>query len=89
VIALPPSEAGADQLNVAEASPGESATLVGAPGAVAGVTDAPDAAGPVPTALVAETEKAYEMPFVRPEIVQASGPVFQVHVLPPGAADAV
>jgi hypothetical protein len=40
---------------------------VGAPGTVAGVTAAEAAeAGPVPTALIAETVKVYAVPFVKP-----------------------
>ena len=69
MIALPPSE-GAAQLTTAAALPAVAVTFVGAPGTVAdevGVTefDAADA-GPVPTALVADTLNVYAVPFVSP-----------------------
>ena len=58
MIGEPPVEAGAVQVTVAWALPRRAATLVGAPGTVAGVTAALAAlAGPVPTALVAATLK--------------------------------
>lgn len=47
-------------------------TPVGAPGTVAGVTDAEGSdAGDEPTAFVATTLNRYALPFTRPEIVQA------------------
>ena len=69
MIGLPPSE-GAAQVTTAEASPAVALTPVGAAGANAdavGVTefDAADA-GPVPTALVADTLNVYAVPFVSP-----------------------
>jgi len=58
VIELPPSDAGAVQVTVADPLPGVAATPVGAPGVVAGVTgeDAADAS-PAPTAFMARTVK--------------------------------
>jgi hypothetical protein len=52
----PPSSAGAVQVTVAEAPPGTTVAIAGAPGTVAGVT-ASEAAepGPVPTAVTART----------------------------------
>ena len=60
-MALPPLEAGAVQVTVAEALPAVAVPMVGAPGTVAGavgVTELEAAeAGPVPTALIAATVK--------------------------------
>jgi hypothetical protein len=57
--------------------------IVGAPGSVAGVTEA-DAADeiPDPVAFVADTVKVYAVPFVRPVTVHDSDAV--VHVKLPG-----
>ena len=64
------------------------ATDVGAPGTVAGITaDDADDAALVPTLFVAVTVNVYDVPFVKPETVQAAViglPVFDVHVKPPG-----
>jgi hypothetical protein len=58
-------------------------TAVGAPGIVAGVTALLLAdADPVPKALVAVTEKVYEVPLVSPVTMQAVAAVVQVR--PPG-----
>jgi hypothetical protein len=66
VIALP-FDAGAVHDTVAWPLPGVAVTLVGAPGAAAGVTalDAADA-GPFPIAFVAVTVNVYAVPFVSP-----------------------
>jgi hypothetical protein len=84
VIVLPPFEAGALQVTVAEASPAVAATPVGAPGTPAGVTalDAAEA-GPVPTTVVAVTVKVYRVPLVSPVTVAVRAPVVQVAVKPP------
>jgi hypothetical protein len=71
VIALPPFD-GAVQDTTAWASPAAAVTPVGAAGAVApaGVTAEEAAeAGPVPTALVADTVNVYAVPLVRPVTV--------------------
>ena len=64
------------------------ATIVGAPGTVAGVTvfDGADA-GPVPTALVAVTVKVYAAPLVRPATVM--GDAAPLALMPPGEELAV
>ena len=57
-MAAPPLLAGAVHETVAEALPATPVTLVGAPGTVAGVTDAEAAeAAPIPALLVAFTVK--------------------------------
>ena len=71
VIGLPPS-VGALQVTTAVVLPGAADTLVGAVGAVAaaGTTGSDGAeAGPVPTALVADTRNVYAVPFVSPVTV--------------------
>ena len=75
-------------VNETEALPRVPATDVGAPGIVAGITaeEAVDAAL-VPTEFVVVTVNVYDVPFVKPETVQAAViglPVFDVHVKPPG-----
>ena len=56
MIALPPFEAGADQETTTEESPNTPDTPVGAPGTVAGTTDADaEDAEPVPALFVAVT----------------------------------
>jgi hypothetical protein len=72
VIALPPSEAGAVQETVAEASSAVAETPVGASGAVAGAAgvtlfEAAESA-PAPTPFTACTLNVYAVPFVRLEI---------------------
>ena len=58
MIGAPPVSVGAVQLTVAEALPAVAVPIVGAAGAVAGVTLLEAAeAGPVPAALVAATVK--------------------------------
>jgi hypothetical protein len=58
VIADPPFEAGAVQVTVAEAFPGVTVRMVGAPGTVSGVTVFEGLeATPTPTTLVALTVK--------------------------------
>ena len=58
VMGEPPVDVGAVQVTVAVPLPAVAATADGAPGTVIGITelDAPEA-GPVPTALMAATEK--------------------------------
>jgi len=86
VIGLPPS-AGADQLTVAVAFPGDALTDVGAPGTVGGapgVTGLEGADGrPVPTEFVAVTVKVYGVPLVRGETVHVRAPEV-VQWRPPG-----
>ena len=55
-MAAPPLDTGADHVSVAWAFPPVTFSNVGAPGIVAGVTDAVPA-GPFPTLFVATTEK--------------------------------
>ena len=62
-----PPFGGAVQLIVAEEFPPVAVTLVGGPGRVPGVTTLDSFEFcPVPTELVAATEKAYELPLVKP-----------------------
>jgi hypothetical protein len=67
VMALPPFDAGGDQVTVAEALPPVALADVGAPGLVKGVTafDAADG-GLDPCAFWAVTVNVYVEPFVRP-----------------------
>jgi len=101
VTALPPVEAGADQLMMADALPATAETPVGGSGTAAGTTafDGADAA-PVPTLLVALTVKVYDVPLVRPVIVTGdpetvtvapllATTVYDVIVLPPLETGAV
>jgi hypothetical protein len=69
-MASPPFEAGAVQATATCVSPRVAAPIVGAPGTVAGVTDA-DAVDdePVPPALIAATLNVYAVPFVKPVTV--------------------
>jgi hypothetical protein len=68
---LPPVFVGAAQLTVAEALPLAGASMVGIPGVVAGVTLAEEFENePVPTILMAATEKVYASPLVSPVTVQ-------------------
>jgi len=85
-MALPPLDAGAVQLNHRL---GVCLRLrfapVGAPGTLAGVTalDGADAV-PVPAALVAATEKVYEVPLVSPVTEAMLLPPPALAVNPPG-----
>ncbi len=89
VTALPPLEAGADQLTWAEEREGTAATPVGAPGTDRGVTGAEGAeAGPVPAMFVAVTVKVYACPFTSPVTAQVRAPVV-VQVFPPSDEVAV
>jgi hypothetical protein len=83
VSADPPLEAGAVQLSPTCVLSGVTASDVGAPGTVAGVTglDAEEAL-PVPTLLVAVTVKVYAVPLVRP--VTVMGEELPVAVREPG-----
>ena len=67
--------AGAVHETVAWELPAVAVAAVGAPGSVYGVTafDAEEAV-PVPAALVAVTVKVYEVPGVRPVMLQVSAP---------------
>ena len=83
VIAEPPVLDGADHETVTEESPNTPDTPLGAPGTVAGTTDADaEEAEPVPALFVAVTENVYEVPLVRPITVQVV--VAVVHVNEPG-----
>ena len=67
VIGLPPSEAGAVHETTACLSPGVADALVGAPGAVAGVTEVDGSERAlVPMEFVAVTVKVYVVPLARP-----------------------
>jgi hypothetical protein len=74
VIALPPSDDGADHDNATWPLPAVPLTLVGAVGTVAGAegVTADDAADctPVPTALIAATVNVYAVPFDNPVTVK-------------------
>jgi hypothetical protein len=62
-------------------------TPVGTPGFPAGLTDADDAELELlPVALLATVENEYEVPLVRPVIVQEVAGEITVHVAPPGDA---
>ena len=86
----PPSDAGADQLTTACASPARAVTPVGAPGAEAALvgTTAFEAAEAalVPTAFVAVTVNVYGVPFVSPVTVALSVEPPTLAVAPPGLA---
>jgi hypothetical protein len=56
-MALPPFEAGADQLSETCVLPGVAEVSTGAPGTVRGVAERELEAGPVPTAFIAVTVK--------------------------------
>jgi hypothetical protein len=86
VIGEPPSLAGGVHDTPTWVFPGTTATAVGAPGTVRGVTAAlaTDTAD-VPAALVAVTVNVYAVPFVRPVTVADRAPV-DVAVRPPGDA---
>jgi len=75
MIELPPLFAGADHATPALLFPTDAATLVGASGTAAGVTefDAVDAVL-VPTAFVAVTVNVYVVPLVNPVIVIGDAP---------------
>jgi hypothetical protein len=86
---LPPSEAGAVQLTLAEALPATALTAVGGPGVVDGVTASEgfDGAefGVVGSELVAVTVNVYEVPFASGLTVAVKvDPSGVVAVTPPG-----
>jgi hypothetical protein len=66
VIGEPPFDAGAVKAMLAWPLPAVAVPIVGAPGAVAGVTLALAEAAELPRAFVAITLQAYCVPFVRP-----------------------
>ena len=74
-IGLPPSETGAVQLSVTEASAAVAVSPVGGPAAAPAAVSRADAAesGPLPAALLGETVKVYAVPFVRPATVKLVG----------------
>ena len=103
-IALPPSDAGADQFTVASALPGTAEMFVGASGGPFGVVVADRADGALaPTALLAPTRKVYGVPLVSPvtmalrtapptEAVKSPGvevTLYEVTGLPPSEAGAI
>jgi hypothetical protein len=69
-MASPPFDAGAVHVTATCVLPRVAVPIVGAPGSVAGVTDA-DAEDdePVPAALIAATVNVYAVPFVNPVTV--------------------
>jgi hypothetical protein len=70
VIALPPLNAGALKVTLAESTPAVTFVIVGASGTAEGVTLAEGMdAGPVPIPFVAVTLKEYAFPFVSPDTV--------------------
>ena len=80
VIVDPPLTDGADHDTATEESPNTPDTPVGTPGTVAGTTAADaEEAEPAPALFVAETVKVYDVPFVRPVIVQLVVDVVQVN----------
>src|SRR6476661_3007269 len=73
MIALPPSDVGADHLTVADALPGLAVTSSGGPGGGAGcgvITGDGVESVPVPAALIAATRNVYPTPFVSPPTVK-------------------
>jgi len=70
VIALPPFDAGADQLSETCPLPGVVELRVGAPGTVRGVALSAFDGAPWPAALLALTVNEYDVPFARLEIAQ-------------------
>ena len=70
MIAEPPLLDGAVHDTVARAAPETPETDVGASGRPMGVVGSVVAAGPVPMRLVAVTLTTYEVPFLRPVMVQ-------------------
>ena len=69
-MSVPPLNAGADHETVAEPLVATALTDVATPGTVTGVAVAASDDALVPTPLIATTVKAYDVPFVRPVIVQ-------------------
>jgi hypothetical protein len=88
VIALPPSDDGADHDSVTWEFPGVAVLRVGAPGVVPGVAESAFEAGPLPATFAATTVNEYEMPLVRPVMAHAVAPPV-LQVAPPGLAVAV
>lgn len=83
MIGDPPFEAGGLKATVAWPLPPVAEVTVGVPGTVAAVIELEAAdAGLVPTALVAVTEKLYDVPVVRP--VTTTGEDEPDAVKPPG-----
>ena len=66
-------DVGTLQYTMAYPAFGTTLVMVGADGAVAGRTTPEDAAGPVPTLLIAETAKRYWSPLVSPVTVHVVG----------------
>ncbi len=88
IIGVPPSEAGAEKVTVAEALPPTATTPVGAPGRVIGVTLFEGAEGTLfPAMLVATTVNVYGVPFVRPVMVWVSAVVPALVSTPPPGLD--
>ena len=88
MIALPPSDAGADHERETCPFPGVAVFNVGAPGTVRGVAERLFDGAPVPAAFVAVTLNEYEVPFVSPMTLQVVVPVVEQDA-PPGLAVAV
>ena len=87
LIAGPPVFVGGVNETVADPFPILAVTPVGTPGLPAGLTDPEDAEPELlPVALLATVENEYEVPLVRPVIVQEDAGEMTVHVAPPGVA---
>jgi hypothetical protein len=83
MIADPPFDAGGVKATETCPFPAVAVPTVGAPGALAAVTEFDGAEPvPVPTVLVAVTENVYAVPFVSP--VTTIGDEVPVAVMPPG-----
>jgi hypothetical protein len=72
VMALPPSDAGADHETVARPSPPAAVTDVGLPGTDTGVMLVACPAAPLPAAFVATTDTEYVVPLIMPVMLQVS-----------------
>ena len=68
VTIAPPFEDGAIQVRVTKPSPATVATVVGAPGVVAGVAKTGSVAAPAPALFVVRIRNAYVVPFVKPVV---------------------
>lgn len=77
----PPLNAGAVQLTVALALPYVALAAVGASGMRFGVTEVEVELRPVPSSFVAVTTNTYEVPLVRPVMVQLNSVVTQPNAL--------
>lgn len=78
----PPSSDGVPHTTVAVVLPGDAATLVGAPGTVAGTTGLDGSeSGPTPEEVIAATLNVYVVPLVSPLTVSESAGLLNVWAL--------